>query len=101
MRASERYLSARGSIARGGGEIVIDANLLQRMRLEEFSVRVAEVQTLSSEPLEFAARDEDRNWLPAARQLNLDARFGLIDDSWESGSGFGDGIPLRHSLLYI
>ena len=53
MRPSERHLATGRPIARAGGEVVIDANLLEGMRLEELSVRVAEMQALSSEPLEF------------------------------------------------
>ena len=52
MRASERHLAAGCSVTRGGREVAIDANLLEGMRLEELPIRVAEMQTLSSKPLE-------------------------------------------------
>lgn len=54
------------------------------MGLEEFSVGVAEMRTLSSETFEFATGDKDCDWLPAARQFNLNASFGLVDDSGKS-----------------
>lgn len=53
MRASEGHLAPGSPVARGGGEVVFNANLSEGIPLEEFPVRVAEMQTLSSEPLEF------------------------------------------------
>ena len=97
MRASERHLTAGSAIARGGGEVVIDANLFERVGLEELPVRVAEMQTRPSKSLEFPARDEDRNRLPTTGQFNLDAGFRLIDNSGKSGSRFSDRVSLRHT----
>jgi hypothetical protein len=70
------------------------------MGLEEFPVGVVKVHALSSQLLEFSGLDQDRDWLPAARQLNRDTRFGLVDDSWASGSGVGDRVRLRHDSSY-
>jgi hypothetical protein len=54
MRDSEGHLTPCRPVARGGGEVVFNANVPEGMALEELSVRVAEMQTISSEPLEFA-----------------------------------------------
>jgi hypothetical protein len=51
------------------------------MLLEKLAVRVAEMQMLSSEPLEFPMRHEDSDRLPSASQFNLAAGFGLVNDS--------------------
>jgi len=80
MRASERHLSAGCSVAHGVGEFIIHAYLVERMCLEEISVRVAEVQALSAEPLEFPMRDKHGNRLTSARQFDFDASFSLVDD---------------------
>ena len=72
--------------------MAIYANLSERMGFQECLVRITEMHTLSSEPLEFAARDKDRNRFPAAGQFDLDAGFGLIDDSRKSGSRFSDRV---------
>ena len=98
IRASGRHLAPGRSIAGRGGKAAIHANLSERMGLEECLVRITEMHTLSSESLEFAARDKDRNRLPAAGQFNLDTGFGLIDDSGKSGSRFSDRISSRHPL---
>jgi len=50
------------------------------MSLEELSVRVAEVQALSPEPLEFTMRDKDGNRLTSARQFDFDTSLSLVDD---------------------
>jgi hypothetical protein len=50
------------------------------MCLEELSVRVAEVQALSPEPLEFSMRDKHRNRVTSARQFDFDTSFSLVDD---------------------
>src|SRR5438552_7560193 len=68
------------------------------MRLEELPVSVAEMQTLSSEPLEFPMRDKHGNRLASARQFDFDASFGLVDDTGEAGSGFSYRVPSRHTL---
>ena len=66
MRASERYLAAGCPVAYGSGEVIIDANLSERMRPEELPVSVSEMQALSPEPLEFPMRDEHGNRLTSA-----------------------------------
>jgi len=55
MRASEGHLAPGSPVARGAGEVIFNANLSEGMALKELSVRIAEMQTLSSEPLEFPA----------------------------------------------
>jgi hypothetical protein len=98
MRASERHLATGRPIARGGGEVVIDANLLEGMRLEELPVRVAEMQALSSEPLEFPMRDEHGNGLASARQFDFDTSLRLVHDAGKTGPSLCDGIPLGHIM---
>jgi hypothetical protein len=66
------------------------------MDLEELSVGVAEMQMPSSESLEFPMRDEHGNRPSSASQFDFDARFSLVDDPRELGSGFGDRISVRH-----
>jgi hypothetical protein len=43
------------------------------MRLEKLFVRVAKMQALSSETLEFSTRDDDGDSLASASQFNFDA----------------------------
>ena len=73
MRASKRHLAPGSPVAHGGGEVIFDANLSERMRLEELFVRVAKMQTPSSETLEFSARDDDGDSLASASQFHFDA----------------------------
>ena len=80
MQVSDRHLAAGCSVARGGGEVVIDANLLKRMCFEELPVSVAEMQALSPEPLEFPMRHNHGNRLTSARQFDFDTSFSLVDD---------------------
>jgi hypothetical protein len=64
------------------------------MLLQKLSIRVVEMHTIFSEPLEFPTRDENVHRLPAASHFYFDASFGLIDNTGQTGSGFGDGIPM-------
>ena len=102
MRASERHLAAGCSVTRGGGEVVIDANVSKRMCLEELPVSVAEMQALSPEPLEFAMRHKHGNRLTPAGQFDFDTSFGLVDDPGQTRPGLRDGVPLGHiHVMYI
>ena len=83
MRASARHLSASCSVARGVGEFINHANLLQRMCLEELSVRVAEVQALSPEPLEFPMRDKHRNRLTSVQQRSTDGGTLTLSSNYQ------------------
>ncbi len=80
MRASERHLAAGGSVARGDGEVVIDANLSKRICLEKLPVSVAEMQPLSTEPLKFPMRHQHGNRMTSARQFDFDTSLSLVND---------------------
>ncbi len=90
MRVSERHLAAGCSVAQRHVEVIVDTNLLEGVRFEEFPVGVAEMQTFSAKPLELSMGDQDRDRSTSPSQFNFNARFGLVDDLWKAGSGFSD-----------
>ena len=71
------------------------------MRLEELPVRVSEMQTLSSEPLEFPMRHQHGNGLASAREFDFNASFGLVDDPGQTRPGLRNGIPLRGIATWL
>src|SRR5439155_21019466 len=60
-RRSQRDVAPGGPVAGGRREAVLEADLVQRILLQELSIGIPEMQALSPQPLEHPARNDDRH----------------------------------------
>ncbi len=97
---SQRDLTPGGSVP-SGGEVVFKTDFVQGERLEETLVGIPEMALFSSQAVELAARDHDSHRLASPGQFYFPSSLGLVDDGGKTGSGFGDGVPLGHAVVYI
>lgn len=64
------------------------------MPLEKILVGCAETWPVAPRAFEYSKSDHRSDRLTPTSQLDLDARFGLIDDAREAAVSLSDGIPM-------
>jgi hypothetical protein len=90
IRASEGHLAARCLNTGEAGEIIFDADLLERVPLQELPIRVAEMQTLSPKTLDFSTGHEYGHGPPSTCQFDVNTRLRLVNKAGKSGPRFSD-----------
>ena len=90
--ASHGNLAPGTLVANRLKEILIEVEIRQRMLPQKCFVGVGKPWAVTSQPLQLAGGNQNRDGFAAAGKLDLQPIFCLVHNGWKIGAGLGDGV---------